>query len=218
MESRIQRIFLIALLSLSLFNSTAWSEEDEQDGAASVEEVIQPGLQRRDVTVDEIDAEDFEIGVYAGIFSIEDFGSNAVIGARFAYHVSQDFFLEAVYGMTRADDSTIEQFNDVQFFKDRDYRYYNLSIGFNFLPGEAFVLDKWAFKNALYVIGGVGSTEFAKETSYTLNFGFGYRMFVTDFVALHVDVRDHMFDLDSSGLGEKTTHNLEFTTSVSMFF
>lgn len=217
MESRIQRIFLTALLGLCLFNTAAWSEDDQQEPAA-VEEVIQPGLQRRDVTVDEIDSEDFEVGIYAGIFSIEDFGSNPVIGARFAYHVSQDLFLEAAYGMTKADDSTFEQFVNSQFFNDRDFRYYNLSLGYNFLPGEAFVHDKWAFKSAVYVIGGVGSTEFADETSYTINFGFGYRLLLTDFVALHIDVRDHMFDLDSSGVGEKTTHNLEFHTSVTMFF
>lgn len=217
MESRIQRIFLSTLLSLWFVAPLAWSA-DRDGGATAVEEVIQPGLQRRDVTVDEIDTEDFEIGLYAGIFSIEDFGSNGVIGARFAYHVSEDFFLEAAYGMTEADDSTFEEFIDSQFFRDRDFRYYNLSIGYNFLPGEAFVFDKWAFKNAVYVIAGVGSTEFAEETSYTINFGFGYRMFLTDFIALHLDVRDHMFDLDSSGLGEKTTHNLEFHTSVSVFF
>ena len=41
-----------------------------------------------------IDTEDFELGAYVGMLSIEDFESNVVYGARLAYHLTEDFFLE----------------------------------------------------------------------------------------------------------------------------
>jgi hypothetical protein len=39
------------------------------------ESVIEPELERRTITEADIDSEDFEAGVYAGVMSIEDFGT-----------------------------------------------------------------------------------------------------------------------------------------------
>jgi outer membrane beta-barrel protein len=50
-----------------------------------------------------------------------------------------------------------------------------------------------------------------------VNFGAGYRFLVTDSIALHVDFRDHLFDIDLLGQ-EKTAHNLEGTLGVTVFF
>src|SRR5262245_56973404 len=48
--------------------------------------IIEPQVERREVHRTRIDTEDFEIGAYVGILSIEDFESNAVFGARLAYN------------------------------------------------------------------------------------------------------------------------------------
>jgi hypothetical protein len=63
-------------------------------------QVIQPVIHRRKIDVDAIDAENFEIGAYAGLLSTEDFGANAVIGVRAAYHITEHFFAEVAYGMS----------------------------------------------------------------------------------------------------------------------
>jgi hypothetical protein len=39
----------------------------------------------------------------------------------------------------------------------------------------------------------------------------------TDWLALRVDARDHVFDVDLLGESQ-TNHNLEFTGGVSIFF
>ncbi|HFE32118.1 MAG TPA: outer membrane beta-barrel domain-containing protein, partial [Gammaproteobacteria bacterium] len=95
--------------------------------------------------------------------------------------------------------------------------YYNVSLGYNLLPGEAFIGRNWAFRTALYVIAGAGSTTFAGDDRFTINFGAGYRFLATDWLALHVDVRDHIFDIDVLGYS-KTAHNLETTAGLSVFF
>ena len=61
---------------------------------------------------------------------------------------------------------------------ERDYSYYNVSLGYNVFPGEGFVGRRRALNTATYVIGGVGKTSFAGDDRFTVNFGVGMRMLV----------------------------------------
>ncbi|HYQ72154.1 MAG TPA: outer membrane beta-barrel domain-containing protein, partial [Gammaproteobacteria bacterium] len=69
----------------------------------------------------------------------------------------------------------------------------------------------------LYIIAGAGNTEFADDSHFTVNAGAGYRFLLNDWIALHLDFRDHIFDSDLLG-NDKTTHNLEGTGGVTIFF
>ena len=44
--------------------------------------VIEPDVERREIETAKIDTEDFEVGIYAGEISVEDFGVNSMVGAR----------------------------------------------------------------------------------------------------------------------------------------
>jgi outer membrane beta-barrel protein len=57
----------------------------------------------------------------------------------------------------------------------------------------------------------------AGDDRFTGNFGAGYRCLLNDSVALHVDFRDHLFDIDLLG-EEKTVHNLAAHLGVTVFF
>ncbi len=184
------------------------------------EPVIKPDIERRTITEADIDSEDFEAGIFAGVMSIEDFGSNTVYGARAGYHITEDFFAEASVGATKAGDTSYETLSGgAQVLTDsqRDLLYYNISLGYNLLPGESFFGGTHAFNSALYLIAGVGNTEFADDSHFTVNVGVGYRFLVNDWMTLHVDFKDHIFDSDLLGT-DKTTHNLEGTAGLSLFF
>lgn len=219
MESRLLSVLLSTALALSVA-APVWAADSTPASTEPQDQVIQPELERRVYTEADIDTEDFEIGAFAGVMSVEDFGSNPVYGARAAYHITEDFFLEGAYGRTKTGKTSFETLSGAaQLLTDdqRNLSYYNLSIGYNLLPGEAFIGRNHAFNTALYLIGGVGSTDFAGDSHFTINFGAGYRFLVTDFLALHIDARDHVFDSDL--LGEnKTTHNLEAHAGVTVFF
>ncbi len=191
------------------------------DASADAREpVINPQVERRDVTPADIDTEDFELGGYVGFMSVEDFGSNAVYGATLAYHVSENWFVQGTYGQTDTEQTSFEILSGgAQLLSDdqRTLKYYDLSLGFNLLPGESFIGRNWAFNSSLYAIAGVGNTEFAGDDFFTVSFGAGYRMLPIDWLALHFDVRDRMFDSDLLG-DEKTTHNIEFTLGMTFFF
>lgn len=77
--------------------------------------------------------------------------------------------------------------------------------------------DGLAFNTALYIIGGAGITKFAGDNRFTTNYGAGYRFLATDWLAVHFDVRDHIFDIDLLGV-KKTAHNLEMHGGITVFF
>lgn len=222
MESRL-RIFLLkwvcTLVLVGVLPGCSYLRVDDAPND-DTGPVISPELERRSITEADIDSEDFEVGAFVGVMSIEDFGSNVVYGARGAYHITEDFFAEAAIGRTKADETSFETLSGgAQILTDsqRKLTYYNISLGYNILPGEAFIGKGHAFNSALYLIAGVGNTEFADDSHFTVNVGAGYRFLVNDGVALHVDFRDHIFDSDLLGK-DKTTHNLEGTAGISFFF
>ena len=216
MESRLQRIFLSAIIALMAVPS-AFAEKPE---SLELEPLVVRENERRDVDVDDIDSENFEIGISGGIMHIEDFGSDTSQSLRIAYHVTEDFFIEGTYGQSRLGQTSFERLSGgspLLTEEERDLTYYNVSIGWNIFPGESFVADRWAFKGGLYVIAGAGSTEFGGDDRFTINAGVGYRFVATDWMALHVDVRDHYFESDLLGTMEGK-HNIEFSGGLTFFF
>jgi outer membrane beta-barrel protein len=99
----------------------------------------------------------------------------------------------------------------------RHFTYYDLDVGYNILPGEVFLGRGRAFNTALYVTVGIGDVKFADQDQFALNFGVGTRILVTDWLALHLDVRDHVFEDDLFGV-DKNVHNIEGTLSLTTFF
>jgi len=185
-----------------------------------LEPVIKPELERRTISGVDIASENLEVGVFVGIMSIEDFGNSVVYGARLAYHITEDFFTEAAIGRTNADTTSFDDLNGGKDFlsdSERELTYYNISLGYNILPGEAFIGKGQAYNTALYVIAGIGNTDFADDNHFTVNVGAGYRFLLNDWIALRADFRDHMFDSVLPG-NDNTTHNLEATGSISFFF
>ncbi|MDH4126024.1 MAG: outer membrane beta-barrel domain-containing protein [Gammaproteobacteria bacterium] len=226
MESRIRILFLIiAMVGLSGCAATKnlfgiGPKEAPPPSAEPPGQVIDPQVERREIREPAIDREDFEVGAFVGIMSIEDFGSDVVYGVRFAYHVTEGFFVETTVGQTEAGLTSFEILSGgapIISDSERTYTYYNLNVGYNLLPGEGYIGEGRAYNTNFYLIAGLGSTTFAGDDRFTVNFGAGYRFLLNDSVALHLDFRDHLFDIDILG-EDKTTHNLEGHLGVTVFF
>ena len=190
------------------------------DGSSADGAVIDPKVARREIDPPKIDTDDFEIGAFIGLMSVEDFETNAVYGLRLDYHITEKFFVEGNYGQTEVGETSFEKLSGgAQLLPDdqRELTYYDLSVGYNLLPGQAFIGRNRAFNGALYVLAGAGNTDFAGDNNFTLMLGAGYRMLLWRAMAMHVDFRDHIWDSDL--LGEsKTTHNIELSLGLSFFF
>jgi outer membrane beta-barrel protein len=235
METRARLLLLTALmLPLTGCASLHWpwsrdrdraraeepAPDDEAETVVTPPKVIEPEVQRRKVKVNRIDSENVEVGGYYGILSIEDFGTNTLVGVRAAYHVTEDLFFEADVGRSKAGRTSFETLGgDVQLLtpSERRFTYYSLSLGYNLLPGEVYIGRNLAMNSALYLLGGIGSTKFAGDQRFTVNIGAGYRVLPTDWLAIHIDVQDHIFNTDLLGR-DKLTSNIGAYIGATAFF
>jgi outer membrane beta-barrel protein len=198
----------------------AAAEEEAEDTDATPPRVIEPNVARRKIKTPKIDNENWEIGVGAGFLSIEDFGTNPSYAGQITYHVTEDFFFRGDLGQSTAGKTSFERLGgDIELLTgdERRFTYYSLSLGYNFLPGEVFLGRDTAMNSSFYLLGGIGSVDFAGDQRLTLNLGAGFRVLPTDWLAIHLAVQDRVFDSDL--LGEtKVTNNIEMLLSTTVFF
>ena len=183
------------------------------------EPVVVPQVDRRDVRLPRYPSNDLEMGLYAGVYATENFGTSWVYGARIGYHLTEDFFVQGVYAQTKVTDEAFRQILPGGIFlKDTEkLSYYNLSIGYNLFPGEIFIGGRRAKPSQFYLIAGAGTTKFVDQSKPTFNVGFGYRVYLADWAALQLDLRDHIFSLDLLGK-RQNTQNLELTGGLTFYF
>ena len=244
METRVRGLLLTAvLLSLPLLPGCAslhrWREHRAEVRAAREEAraeaaqaspsagndnvppgVVQPQVTRRRVKVPRIRSSNVELGVHYGLMSIEDFGSHPAYGFDLAYHVTEDFFVRAEVGRSTGGLTSFETLGgNVRLLTEgeRRFTYYDLGLGYNFLPGEAFFGRSRAMTSSFYLVGGAGGTQFGGDKKFTVTVGAGYQVLPFDWLAVRLGVEDHMFQ--SSLLGSnKLTHNVEAGLGTTVFF
>ena len=191
----------------------------DQDNDAHPPRVIDPQVERRKIKVPQIKSQNVEFGVQYGALSIENFGTNPVYGFTAAYHITEDFFFQGEFGRSQAGRTSFETLSNIQLLtpSERYFTYYDLALGYNILPGEVFIGRKLAMTSAFYLLGGIGSTDFAGDSKFTVNFGGGYKVLPASWIAVHIGVEDHVFQSDLLGV-DKLTNNLEATIGATVFF
>jgi outer membrane beta-barrel protein len=243
METRVRGLLLTAaLLALPLLPGCAsvhrWREhraevraaqeeadiEAAQGSSAASDNVppgaIQPRIQRHPAEVPRIHSSNVELGVHFDVMSIEDFGSHPAYGVDLAYHLTEDLFVRAEVGRSTGGLTSFETLSgNIRLLTEgeRKFTYYDLGLGYNFLPGEAFFGRSRAMTSSFYVIGGAGATEFAGDKKFTVSVGGGYQVLPFDWLAVRIGFEDHMFQTDLLG-SNKLTHNLEAGLGTSVFF
>ena len=231
MESGIRVLLLTALLAglsgcasvRSWFHHRAQpapAAGDESQDQSAPPRVIEPEVARRRITVPKIRSSNIELGATYGVLSIEDFGSHAVYGLVAAYHITEDFFFQGEAGRSRGGRTSFETLGgNIQLLTsaERHFTYYDIALGYNFLPGETFIGRGHALTTAFYFLGGIGATKFAGDDRFTVDFGGGYRVLPSDWLAIHIQVQDRVFRTDLLGVS-KLTNNMEATLGATVFF
>ena len=125
------------------------------------DQVVVPQVDRRGIHLPKFPTSDFEIGAFVGTYSTQNFGASTVAGVRLGYHITEDFFVEGVYAATKVSDQDFRQVLPGGIFAQptETLSYYNVSVGYNILPGEIFIGSAHAFPSQFYIITGVGSTK-----------------------------------------------------------
>ena len=214
------RVLLLSGLALAAATMPAQAQQAPAGAEAATPQVVEPRVKRRDVNPPGLDTENFEAGLFVGTISIEDFGASVSYGGRIAYHFTEDVFAEATVGTAKAGKTSYEDLSgSAQLLTDseRQFTHYDLSIGWNALPGEVFLGGTRAMPSAVYFTLGAGSTRFAGDDHFTVALGAGLRVLATDWIAVHLDARNLAFETDLLG-EDKLTHNLQFTFGLTAFF
>lgn len=218
---------MIGVFALSLILSQALSAAEPVDtnqnsdstdsGEISSVSVFDPQVERREVDRDAIDTENWEFGAYYGVISIEDFGANDIVGGSVAYHVTEDFFVIANYGQAEADLTSAEILTGISILEgERAYSHFDVSLGFNLLPGEGFLGKDIAFSSNFYLLTGLGSTSFAGDNRSTAVLGGGYQVLFNDWLAFNLTLRDYLYKIEI--VGSKTASDLEISSGFTVFF
>jgi outer membrane beta-barrel protein len=192
-------------------------EKNREVATESDSWLFKPDLSEDDVEVPSIDSENFEVSAFAGLISMEDFGSETFYGGRLAYHPLDFLFVEASWATTEINDDNYRRFG-VPLFADQavTVEFYDASVGLQLMPGEVFI-GKWAFPSSMYLIAGMGSTSILDEDLETYNLGVGVRVLATDWWAIRIEARDYFFESDLLGEPE-SKHNLAVAMGTGIFF
>ena len=180
--------------------------------------IVDPNVARRPVTVPHIKSSDYESGLYVGVLSTQELESALTYGARVAYHINEDLFVEGEYGRSSVSDEVRREIGQPFFPKESmDLSTYGLSLGYNFLPGEVFFGSRRAFTSTFYLLGGVGDTNFDDEDYLTYSAGFGIKVLPSDHLSFRLEARDRIWQSDLLG-SKEVTNNLEMTLGFSAYF
>jgi len=213
------RFHTVMALAALLPAATALAQTPPPATPRAAEPVVVPQVERREVRKPSYPSRDFAIGLFGGTYATQNFGASGVGGLRLGYHITEDFFVDATLAQTKVSDEAFRQVLPGGVFPQasQNLRYYAVSAGWNLLTGEAFFGRRTAKALQGYVLGGIGSTDFAGQRKQTVHVGAGLRVLINDRFALQIDGRNHMFPLDLLGK-KQDTHNLEFSAGLTVYF
>ena len=217
MEIRLRSFFLASSFLMALMSVTAVSAQSDEDEQTNL---IEPQIERIDFDESMIDSDDFEIAAYAGLLAVEHFDTEVVVGFKLGYNVSEEFFVQLSYGESDTGETSFEKLSGgapLLSDDERKLQYYLISVGYNLFPGEAFLTDSTTFNTVLYLSAGVGNTEFAGDDRFTTALAVGHRTLFADGFSFDIEMRDLIFEQDLFG-EEETTHNIELTFALNVFF
>ncbi|HEB59728.1 MAG TPA: outer membrane beta-barrel domain-containing protein [Gammaproteobacteria bacterium] len=179
-------------------------------------DIITPNVERREIKPPQIEVDDIEVGGFVGLYSAEDFGANAVVGIFGTYHLTEDIFIQGTVGVSTVTSETADLLGQT-ILQDDGLTYLNVLFGYNILPGEVFAQTGRAWTSSAYFVAGLGTTKLNNDSNFTLVLGGGLRMVPIDWLAVHIDFRDHIYKTTILDI-DKTTHNIELSVGASYFF
>lgn len=166
-----------------------------------------------------INNEVFELGVAMGMINIADFNGEATAGLSATFRASEDFFLQYNLLQAKASSSSYELSQGKLFSgSDRIFRHYDLLVGYNLYQGEFFSSKSDARLSALYLVGGVGDTQFGGEDSFTYTVGLGYQVAITRRFIARVDYRSYIYSSTLIADEKKTVTSTQFSSALSFLF
>jgi outer membrane beta-barrel protein len=166
-----------------------------------------------------IDSESYELGVYFGSLSVEDFGTDSLIGASFTYHINNSFIARLTLGESEISRATFEDVAGLSFLNsnERTFSFTQVQGGYQIFNGRSFLGSDRKYDSHLYITAGLEDVSFAGNNQIGLVFGATYKLVATDWLTWDLNFQDHIFERDFIG-ETKVTHNIEMALGLNFLF
>lgn len=175
---RLHRIFLPLALVTGVATASAALAQDDS--------IAQP--------LESANNEFFSLGISFGVLNVEDFTSEFVPSVSATFRASEDFFLQANFLRATISKSAYETTQSALFSgNDRQFTHYDLLFGYNLFQSEFYISAEETALANLYVVSGIGDTDFGGESSFTYTLGVGYEVSVSRNLGLYIDFRDYIY-------------------------
>jgi outer membrane beta-barrel protein len=212
----------LCLLSLSLV-SNAFGDTNNKNNKSVKKpiKIIEPNKTVTTVQAAAIDTEHFELGAYVGLLSVEDFNTNPVTGLSLSYHINKSFLAQLNYGTSTVANPAYEEklLGNSLTSAGYDFKYVNLLAGYNLLDGRSFLGKNYKFNSAIYLLAGFAKVDFADQSNNGFVVGASYRVVITDWLTVNLDLRDTNVKRDLSNFKDpKQTNNTEMFIGVNALF
>ncbi len=188
--------------------------------AAETESVLGTTYDAKTYKKPDIKINDFEFLLSTGFLSIEDFGVSNIRSLSLNYHINESFFIQAGVLKAEASETSFEVLTGSTSLLTNSERQLSslfIDIGYNVFPGEGFLSKNHTFSTDYYVIAGIGTTEFAGNERYTINYGTGFRAAIYPWLTVYSEFRNYIFDIDVFGVN-KSSSNLSITLGIGFVF
>ncbi len=179
--------------------------------------VIEPKHKVAHAKSAKIDTERFQLGVFAGVLAAEDFNNNLSYGLSLNYKISSKYIAQINYGTSSVAKANYDTDRGFLTDSEREFNYYNIAAGYQLFSARTFIGAKRKYDTDIYLLAGVGSTEFARESNTSYMIGASYRVVFTDWLVWNLDIRDHLFNRAFFD-DKKMTQNIEVVTGLNLLF
>lgn len=215
---RIIRIIVLLLVATGLSAEESPAPSALFDLSGQLPE-IDPEVERREISLPKLDSLDLELGVHAGVLSVEDFGANISYGVDLTFHLTEDFFIQGVMSFSEITDESFRRLNLPLFGEDKtqDVQNTTLLLGWNFLQGEMFWWDSLVLSTNAYVLLGGGVINFDNEDHSQFVTGMGVKFIPKDWVSIKAEAQFKEYESNLLGY-KKYSHNMEFLLGVGVNF
>ncbi len=204
-----------SLIALVGVHGSLWASESNNDSV----KIIEPNQQIKSADAAAIDTEKFELGVFTGLLSVEDFDTNRVTGFNFTYHINSDFTASLQRAESEVGRATFEDVVGGDFLSkdDETFKYLSLVGGYRLFHGRSFAGERSKFNSNIYLLFGFSQIEFAGNDESGMILGTSYKTVLTDWLTWDLTFKDHIYERDFLG-DKKRTHNVELSLGLNVLF
>jgi outer membrane beta-barrel protein len=160
-----------------------------------------------------------ELSAIGGLYSADLLSSSYLLQAAYTFHFTEDLALEAEFGYTRAESDLVE-------IVERDTSFTAVRLDTPVYIYQGHLVWTLAYGKLRWFSGGIsrfdvhlaiggGVTDSQTAEGLTLSGGLGFKFFLAEWLALRMDVRDHVLSQELLGVSG-VVHNLAATLGFSV--